>query len=133
MEVRMADKVEKLPIKEERLSPVQMLAKLDAQRAEILASAKSDALEKANEAVSDLNALGFHYVLSEEGAKANGTTKGVPSGKCTVCGFATEKPHDVRSHRGQEPKRPFTDEELKTRGYVKVASIFDQVRSAIEN
>jgi hypothetical protein len=116
----MADKVEKLPIKDEKLTAVQRLAKLDAERAEILASAKADALQKANEAVEELNALGFHYHLYDEDEKPNATTKGMPAdAPCVICGFKTEKPHDKRAHK----KHPgaFTDEELKQRGYVKVA------------
>ena len=109
MEGRMADKVEKLPIREEKLTAVQRLAKLDAERAEILATAKGDALQKANEAVEELNALGFHYLLYEEGEKPNGMTKGVPAdAPCVLCGFKTSPPHDKRSHRTQEPKQPFT-------------------------
>lgn len=134
MEVpRMAEKVEKLPIKD--LTPVQKLARLDAERAEILATAKADALQKANEAVEELNLLGFHYLLCEEGDQPKGATsgKGFPNGICSICKFETDKKHDARSHKKQDPKRPFTDAELQTMGMKKVASLFDQVRSAIEN
>lgn len=116
MEVGMVDKIEKTG---EKLSPVMMLAKLDAERSKILESAKADALEKANEAVSELNALGFHYQLTEEVPKANGTKRGEPSGECSICKFATVKPHDPRSHKSQTVKAPFTDEELKQRGLVR--------------
>lgn len=115
----MAEKVEKLPIKEEKLTPVQKLARLDAERAEILASAKADALQKANEAVDELNALGFHYLLCEEGTKPNGTTKGMPSdAPCPICAFKTTPPHDKRSHKTHPG--PFNDEDLRLRKMIKV-------------
>jgi hypothetical protein len=121
MEVLMADRVEKLPVKDDKMTPVQLLAKLDAQRAEILATAKADALQKANEAVDELNALGFHYRLSEEGDKPAGTKRGEPADvPCPICTFKTAPPHDKRSHRTQEPKKPFTEEELKQRNLVRV-------------
>lgn len=116
----MAEKLKPVD-KVDELTPVQRLAKLDAERAEILATAKDAALVKANEAVDELNALGFHYLLCEEGEKPNGTKKGEPSGPCPICNVTTNPPHDGRTHRTQKPeKRAFTDEELKQRGYVKV-------------
>lgn len=102
------------------LTPVQRLAKLDAERAEILASAKADALQKANEAVNELNALGFHYLLCEEGEKPNGSKKGEQTGPCPVCKFMTNPPHGGRTHKSQSEKRPFTDEELKQRNLDRV-------------
>jgi hypothetical protein len=104
----------------EKQSPVQLLAKLDAERAKILDSAKTDALLKANEAVDELNALGFHYHLSEEVPKSNGTKRGEPADvPCPICLFKTVVPHDRRSHRTQATKAPFTDEELKQRGLIR--------------
>src|ERR1700733_2360841 len=115
MESQMADKIDKLPIKD--LTPVQKLARLDAERAEILASAKADALQKANEAVGELNALGFHYLLCEEGEKPT-SKKGAPSdAACSICSFKTIPPHDKRSHKTHPG--PFNDEDLTLRKMVK--------------
>jgi hypothetical protein len=118
MEATMVEKATKLNEKPDE-TPVQKLARLDAERAEILASAKSDALQKANDAVTELNALGFQYHLSEEAQKA-AMTKGKPVGPCSICNVTTNPTHDARSHKKQEPKRAFTDEELKARNLVKV-------------
>jgi hypothetical protein len=116
--VKMADKIKAVE-KIDDLTPVQKLARLDAERAEILASAKADALQKANEAVDELNALGFHYLLCEEGEKPS--KKGEPSdAACPICLYKTTPVHDRRSHKKQAIKAPFTDEELKQKGLIKV-------------
>ena len=109
----------------EKVSAVQQLKALDEQRAKILETAKTDALAKANEAVEELNALGFqvraHRPHAEAEAKATTTgNKREPSGnECGYCHFKTIPPHDKRSHRTQTKKRPFTDAELKELGMVK--------------
>jgi hypothetical protein len=119
MEVTMADKIVKLSDKLDE-TPMQKLARIDAERAELFASLKSDALQKANDAVAELNALGFHYHLSEEAPKTNGTKRGFPSdADCPVCKFKTTPPHDGRAHKSHT--EAFTEEELKQRGYVKVS------------
>jgi hypothetical protein len=118
MEMTMVEKIRPIE-KVEDLTPVQRLAKLDAERAEILASAKADALKKANEAVAELNLLGFHYLLCEEGEKPS-SKKGEQTGPCPVCKFMTDPPHGGRTHKSQTEKKAFTDEELKQKGLVKV-------------
>ena len=62
----------------EKVSAVQQLKALDEQRAKILETAKTDALAKANEAVEELNALGFKYALTDltPKPKAKATTTG---------------------------------------------------------
>lgn len=45
------------------------LKKLDAEREKLIADAKATLLKKAEEAVEELNSLGFQYELSERGAK----------------------------------------------------------------
>ena len=47
------------------MSPLQKLKQLDDERSKILAGAKQEALEGANDAVAALNALGFSYRLVE--------------------------------------------------------------------
>jgi hypothetical protein len=44
---------------------LEKLKELDTQRDELLSDAKKDALTRAEEAVSELNTLGFHYYLGE--------------------------------------------------------------------
>jgi hypothetical protein len=118
--VQMAEKIKPVE-KVDDLTPVQRLAKIDADRKELFDSIKAEALQEANEAVSKLNALGFHYLLCEEGEKLNGSKKGEQTGPCPVCKFMTDPPHGGRTHRAQKPeKRPFTDEELKQRNLARV-------------
>ncbi len=100
-------------------SILEKLKDLEAQAAQLREQAKSGALEKANQAVDELNALGFTYKLVE-GVGTKSAVNHTPSDKpCSVCGWKTDPPHDARSHRGKD-KRPFTDAELKEKGFVKV-------------
>jgi hypothetical protein len=108
---------------------LDQLKALDEQRAKLLEGAKNSALEKANEAIEELNALGFHYRLAEGPALARvlrAKTEGeTPNRKpkdadCPICNFRTNPPHDRRSHRNQERKKPFTTKELEERGLVRV-------------
>ena len=55
----------------ENLSIVQQIKALDEQRSKLLETAKAEALAKANEAVEDLNAMGFKYALTEVAALAD--------------------------------------------------------------
>lgn len=107
------------------MSVLDELKKLDEQRAKLLDKAKADALKKAEAAISELNDLGFNFELVERARKAaSGSRTGSRKPKdepCPICGFKTEPPHDKRSHRTQEPKRPFTDAELKQRNMRKVS------------
>ena len=48
---------------------LEKLKELDTQRDQLLSDAKRDALTRAEEAVSELNALGFHYYLGEGEAR----------------------------------------------------------------
>ena len=109
-------------------SVLDQLKALDEHRAKLLESAKNAALEKANQAIEELNALGFHYRLAEEPALARllrAKTEGeTPTRKpkdadCPICNFRTNPPHDRRSHRSQQRKKPFTPKELEERGLVR--------------
>ena len=109
-------------------SVLDQLKALDEQRSNLLESAKNAALEKANEAIEELNGLGFHYRLAEGPALARvlrAKTEGeTPNRKpkdadCPICNFRTKPPHDRRSHRSQERKKPFTARELEERGLVR--------------
>ena len=99
-------------------SPLERINQLDQERAQLIASAKEEALGRANSAIADLHTLGFSYRLVEGGrgerrASPRGT-RAVRNTACPVCKFQTSPPHDGRRHRAQgERKRPFTDKELK--------------------
>jgi hypothetical protein len=109
---------------------IEKIKKLDDERAKLLESAKADALARAEEAISDLTALGFEFELVEPARgtvrKPSNARKGSapdhhPKGACPICEFATNPPHDKRSHRGQTKKKPFTDAELAEKGMKMVA------------
>lgn len=113
-------------------SVLEQLKALDAQRAELLADAKQEALDKAEEAVADLNSLGFNYRLVEGTSTTREPRKVAPRQSqdtpkrqlqdkpCSICEFKTTPLHDARSHRSQNPKRPFTVEQLMEKGLSKV-------------
>ena len=54
-----------------RPTVLEKLKELDAQREQLLSEAKREALTRAEEAVSELNGLGFHYYLGEGRSTAN--------------------------------------------------------------
>lgn len=110
----------KTEVKKLANSVLEQLKKLDEQRAKLLEGAKAEAIKKAEEAVAELNELGFAYRLVEgDGAKAgkkrasSGTRQ--KSDICTICKFSTEPPHDgrLKLHRDQgDAKKPLTEKQL---------------------
>jgi hypothetical protein len=104
-------------------SALDQLRQLDEQRKEILESARKEALEVINAALSTLSEFGFNYRLVEAkpaGATGRKGTRQLKDVPCKVCGFKTSPPHDARAHRTQTKKRPFTDEELQTKGLTRL-------------
>jgi hypothetical protein len=53
-------------------SAIQRIKELDDERAKIFDQAKEEALQKATQAVADLNALGLNYQLTIGNAKGDG-------------------------------------------------------------
>ena len=113
----------------EKLTTLQQIEKLDEERAKLLENAKADALARAEEAVNELTALGFDYELVEparETARKTRTARKVlapdhrPKGTCPICAYATKPPHDRRSHKSQQKKRPFSADELDQRSLARV-------------
>ena len=110
------------------MSVLEKIRALDEQRAKLLEGAKSEALKKANDAIDELNSLGFHYHLSESGEQLAKPSNGrkVQSKRqqrdipCPICEFKTTPMHDGRAHRSQKKKAPFTAAELAEKGLVKV-------------
>ena len=104
---------------------LEKLRSLDEQRNKLLDEAKAEALQNARKAVDELNALGFNYSLTEEGAskgkKASGIKRPMKDAPCPICKFKTTPLHDARKHRSQEAKKPFTKAELAELGLDKVA------------
>jgi hypothetical protein len=114
------------------MSVLEKLKALDAQRTQLLDDAKKEALENAEKAVSELNELGFHYILAE-GASVSASTPRAPRKAsaqapkrqprdlpCPICHFKTTPHHDGRLHRSQKTKKPFSVEELMEKGLTKV-------------
>jgi hypothetical protein len=125
-------------------SPIEQIQELDAQREEILSEAKTNALTRAEEAVSELNALGFHYYIGETeknvrramrrpkqlpGVERRGRAKHASLDKsalhkpssdkpCPICNFQTDPPHDKRSHRNYP--RAFTERQLAEWGMTRL-------------
>jgi hypothetical protein len=106
--------------------PIARIKELDAEKSKLIESAKSEALERAKQAVADLNALGFAYSPAQgsvarksAGRKATGH---IPADNpCRICGFQTSPPHDARKHRfSKAKKRPFNAKELTDLGMRKV-------------
>ena len=113
----------------EKQTALQQIKKLDEERAKLLESAKADALARAEEAINELTALGFDYELVEPARATTRKTRTVrkalvpdhrPKGTCPICEYATKPPHDKRSHKSQQKKRPFTADELNQRSLVRV-------------
>ena len=113
----------------EKLTTLQQIKKLEEERAKLLESAKSDALTRAKEAINELTALGFAYELVEPAgrtrprktrtARKAPTPDHHPRGMCPICEYTTKPPHDKRSHKSQQKKRPFTADELDQRSLVR--------------
>ena len=113
----------------EKQTALQQIKKLDEERTKLLEGAKADALARAEEAINELTALGFDYELVEPArattrkprttARKGSAPDHHPRGTCPICGWATNPPHDKRSHKSQQKKRPFTADELNQRSLVR--------------
>ncbi len=106
----------------EKLSAILQIKKLREEEAKLVEAAKAEALAKTREGIEELNILGFNYELvgpgQVKGPRKTGTRKAIdhsPEGTCPICQYATNPPHDKRSHRAQTKKKPFTDAELEQR------------------
>lgn len=105
-------------------SAVRQIRELDEQRAKLIAAAKSEAIKRVDQALKELNELGFNYRLVTEDSRAPKGTKAragrrrgmVKNGLCKICNFRTVPPHDARTHRAQSKKAPLTGKELAERG-----------------
>src|ERR1035438_964861 len=103
---------------------LERLKKLDEERAALMEQATKEAKDRAEAAISDLNALGYNFHLAEgestgKPAKKRQQRQKDPNTPCSLCKYVTEPPHDARAHRSQEPKKPFTNKELEERGFKK--------------
>jgi hypothetical protein len=117
MEIEMADK--------DPRDPIARIKELDAERTKLLNDAKKEALSRAQQAVSELNALGFSYSLVAKKAAGRKAVGGIPADQpCRICGFRTNPPHDARKHRfsPKARKRAFNAKELADLGLRKVTS-----------
>jgi hypothetical protein len=106
--------------------PIARIKELNAERSKLIDGAKKEALSRAQQAVSDLNALGFAYSLTQvsvgrKAASRKGAGRIQAEKPCPICGFRTTPAHDARRHRFAKAKRrPFNARELKDLGLKKV-------------
>jgi hypothetical protein len=98
------------------------IRKLDDQRKKLIEGAKAEALQSVQEAIENLNALGFSYHLVDGAAAGRkGAVRKSPDGPCPICKFKTVPPHDGRRHRSQgDGKRPFNAQELSDHGLARL-------------
>lgn len=111
-------------------------AAIAEKQAKLRESAKTDALKKVEDAISELNSLGFNYRITDVSGLASRVKRGPAKPKgatgtgkgamavdkvCPICEFRTEPPHDARRHRHQPEgqKKPFTAAELEQLGLKK--------------
>jgi hypothetical protein len=100
---------------------LEKLKALDAQRAQLLEGAKTEALANAEKAVAELNELGFATTArAPRKAATQGAQRQPRDVPCPICKFKTTPHHDGRLHRSQKTKKPFTVEELMQKGLTKV-------------
>lgn len=101
--------------------------KLVSARTKLLNEAKAELLERGRVVVEELGSLGFAYTLTvktpppQKKSELDGRSgpRATPQGSCLICEFETKPAHDRRSHRHQEPKAPFSPEELKQKKLVR--------------
>lgn len=117
METNMVDKVVKLPDRDD-LSPVERLAKVNAERASLFATIREEALKRIEGAIKDLAEVDAFYELVE---KRNAPQHRASSQKaCSTCKFLTNPPHNARAHKSQSVKAPFTADELTLRNLTRI-------------
>ena len=100
---------------------LDQIKKLDEQRSKLLDNAKAESLSRVQEALDELNKLGFSYSLSESGrGRGRRGVRQKNDGPCPVCNFKTNPPHDGRRHRAQGHRKvPFSNAELSAMGFAK--------------
>jgi hypothetical protein len=109
-------------------SVIEEIKELKAQLESKTERAKTEAFDKASEAIGFLRELGLDNdtILKELGFRGREAAKESRAGQppkdepCPICQFRTDPPHDGRAHRGQTKKRPLTAEELGKKGLTKV-------------
>lgn len=103
---------------------LEKLRDLDEQRQALAEEARTEAMQQAEEAIEILNSLnGPQYYLASGATKKASVPKKqreMKGGPCPICDYETNPPHDRRAHRSQEPKEPFTVDELEERGMERV-------------
>lgn len=119
----------------EEKSVLDEMRELHARMEELKQAATEEAMARVNADIELLNSMGHHFYLGNTNAatrtprtprppRAEGgppTNKGtVSDAPCPICDFKTSPPHDRRKHRSQEPKTPFTVQELEQLGLTRV-------------
>lgn len=118
----------------EQSSVLDEMRELHARMQELKQSATEEATARINADIELLNSMGHNYYLGNTNAppraaksprapRGDGppTNKGtVSDAPCPLCDFKTNPPHDRRKHRSQDPKAPFTIQELEQLGLTRV-------------
>ncbi|MCC7500097.1 MAG: hypothetical protein IT160_21125 [Bryobacterales bacterium] len=80
----------------------------------IRVKAVEELVAEINGRIEELNSFGCNYRLTDSAPKRRGRRSvSAPAKYCPVCKI---EGHDARSHRNQNPKKPFTKAELQERG-----------------
>ena len=100
---------------------LDQIKRLDEQRHKLLDNAKAEGLARVQEALDELNKLGFSYALTENGrGRGRRGVRQKSDGPCPICNFKTNPPHDGRRHRAQGNRKvPFSNAELSSMGFSK--------------
>jgi hypothetical protein len=110
-------------------SAIEEIKELKAQLQSRTETVRTEALQKANEAICVLRDLGIddNTILKDLGCKGGAKAQKIKDGRtgpkdepCPMCHFRTDPPHDGRSHRGQTKKKPFTAEQLEEKGLTRI-------------
>jgi hypothetical protein len=92
-------------------SALEKLLALESEKSKLMEAARIELVEKIELDLALLKNMGFQYKLVE------GRNNHAP---CRICGFRTDRPHNARTHRWQQPKAPFSQEELTKRGVKRI-------------
>lgn len=100
---------------------MDQIKRLQDQINSLQSEARDQLIAQANQAIRDLNHMGFDYRLVQGGERGRSAGKATrlsdPDRPCPVCKFRTTPFHDARTHRRQgSNKKAFTADELRELG-----------------
>lgn len=100
---------------------MDQIKRLQEQISSLQLEARDQLIAQANQAIQDLNRMGFDYRLVQGSGRGRSAGKATrqsdPNRPCPVCKFRTVPFHDARTHRSQgNNKKAFTADELRELG-----------------